>query len=371
MKAHHPHHPFGRFVLRGLLTLAVVFGGWMAIACSADADDAAATTETDGAQVLATVQGDEITMAEVEAEATEELEQAEMQLLQCESSYKQRRHEVLETKVRQMVQDSLLEAKATERGMTKEELIATEVESKVAEVTDADVDAFYTENQARIGNRPKEQIAPQIRDYLAQQRETEAYQSFIDALESEAEVSYDIEPYRVDVASADAPSHGPANAPVTIVEFSDFECPFCSRVVPTLDQVKENYGDKVRIVFRQFPLAMHPNAQKAAEASLCADDQDKFWQMHDLMFEEQQSLAVADLKDKASRLELDTAAFNECLDSGTYADQVAADMRDGSVAGVSGTPAMFINGRMVSGAVPYEQVAEVIDEELERTGASR
>jgi protein-disulfide isomerase len=178
-----------------------------------------------------------------------------------------------------------------------------------------------------------------------------------------------LEPPRTQVA-ATGPSKGPDNAPITIVEFSDFECPFCSRVNPTLAQVQQNYGDKVRIVFRQFPLAMHPNAQKAAEASLCAHDQGKFWQMHDLMFAQQKELGVDQLKAKASQLGLDTESFNQCLDSGEYADQVRTDMADGTAAGVSGTPAMFVNGVPISGAVPYEQVAAMIDDELDRKGLS-
>ena len=171
---------------------------------------------------------------------------------------------------------------------------------------------------------------------------------------------------RVEVESEGYPAQGPADAPVTIVEFSDFECPFCSRVVPTLERVKEEYGDKVRLVFRHFPLSMHPNAPKAAEASMCAHDQGKFWQMHDLMFEEQKQLSVVDLKSKAERLELDTEQFNQCLDSDKYADEVQQDMQAGQQAGVTGTPAMFVNGRLVSGAVPFEQIAPVIDSELAR-----
>jgi protein-disulfide isomerase len=170
---------------------------------------------------------------------------------------------------------------------------------------------------------------------------------------------------RVEVAADGFPSKGPANAPVTIVEFSDFECPFCSRVVPTLDQVHEKYGEKVRLVFRQFPLhSIHPNAQKAAEASLCAHDQGKFWEMHDLMFEEQKQLTVAQLKEKARRLELDGGRFDQCLDSDRHADAVRQDLRDGMVVGVTGTPAMFVNGRFISGAVPFEQLAQIVDEEL-------
>ena len=153
-----------------------------------------------------------------------------------------------------------------------------------------------------------------------------------------------------------AAPRGP-DAPVTIVEFSDFQCPYCQRLAPTMDQVKSNYGDKVRLVFRQFPLPFHDDAQKAAEASLCAEDEGKFWQMHDAMFEDIRALGVAELKKTAGELELNQESFDECLDSGKYAAQVAQDTREGRAAGVSGTPAMFINGRFVSGAVSYDQLA--------------
>jgi protein-disulfide isomerase len=173
----------------------------------------------------------------------------------------------------------------------------------------------------------------------------------------------------VEVA-ATGPATGPATAPVTIVEFSDFQCPFCSRLTPTLDQVKKKYGDKVRIVFRQFPLPMHQNAQKAAEAALCANDQGKFWQLHDAMFGNQAALGVDQLKAKAVELGLKADDFNKCLDSGAKVAVVEADKKAGSEAGVNGTPAMFINGRFLSGAVPLEQVTSVIDDELRRKGAS-
>jgi protein-disulfide isomerase len=175
---------------------------------------------------------------------------------------------------------------------------------------------------------------------------------------------------RVDFDVSDSPAKGPESAAVTLVEFSDFECSFCGRFVKTLEEVQENYGDRVRLVFLQFPLSMHPNAQKAAEASLCAHDQGKFWPMHDLLFQEQSKLGLADLKDKASRLGLDRGAFDACLDSGRYEERVKEEMKEGASAGVSGTPALFINGiPLPGGALPYEAVVKAIDEEIARIEA--
>ncbi|HEV7518200.1 MAG TPA: thioredoxin domain-containing protein, partial [Thermoanaerobaculia bacterium] len=159
-------------------------------------------------------------------------------------------------------------------------------------------------------------------------------------------------------------------APVTIVEFADFQCPFCFRLQPTLERVKRKYGDKVRIVFRQYPLSFHANASKAAEAALCANDQGQFWQLHDAMFADQQGLAVDGLKAKAAKIAgLRTGQFNSCLDSGKHAEEVKKDLAAGTAAGVTGTPAMFVNGRYISGAVALEDITQVVDDELKRSGA--
>lgn len=172
------------------------------------------------------------------------------------------------------------------------------------------------------------------------------------------------EPLRKTV-EASGPSFGPAIAPVTIIEFASFACPFSARVRPAIEKVKETYGDQVRLVFRQFPLALFPNSLKAAEASLCAHDQGKFWEMHDAMFGDNKNLRIAGLKRKAEAIEgVNAEQFGECLDSGKYEEQVQADLADGSAARVSGTPTFFINGRLLSGAQPYEGFANVIDEEL-------
>jgi protein-disulfide isomerase len=274
--------------------------------------------------VLATVGGEEVTRAEVEAAAAEALEQVEQGLVQCRMEAEQQRHQVLEGETRKLVRERLLKAAAEERGMTEDQLLQAEVQSRVAAVTPAEVDAFYEGNRERIGPVTKEQVAPQIEQYLRQQRESEAYQAFIAGLEEANQVAYEIGPYRVEVATAGEPARGSAEAPVTIVEFSDFECPFCSRVVPTLEQIQG--------------------------------------------FADQQNLAVAGLKAKAAELGLDAGDFAQCLDSDKYAEAVEEDLQEGSAIGITGTPAMVINGRLVSGAVPYEEIAKVVDEELERRG---
>jgi protein-disulfide isomerase len=169
---------------------------------------------------------------------------------------------------------------------------------------------------------------------------------------------------RIEVDTTNDPFVGPENAAVTIVEFSDFECPFCSRGYETVNEVKELYGDDVKIVFKNFPLSFHENAQKAAEASECAFDQDMFWEMHDMMFENQEAITVDDLKAYAEELGMDTEVFNECLDTGAKEEAVQADFDAGSEVGVTGTPAFFINGLTLVGAQPLEAFQAIIDAEL-------
>ncbi|MBU2634536.1 MAG: DsbA family protein [Nanoarchaeota archaeon] len=174
-------------------------------------------------------------------------------------------------------------------------------------------------------------------------------------------------PTIVEASVDDDAVKGDANAPVTIIEFSDFQCPFCAKFyTDTLPQITEEYIDtgKVKFIYRDFPLGFHQNAQKAAEAAECAGDQDMFWEMHDMLYENQNALTVADLKQYASDLDLDATEFDECLDSGKYEDEVKDDMAEGSSYGVSGTPAFFINGQLLSGAQPFAAFQAVIEAEL-------
>jgi protein-disulfide isomerase len=176
------------------------------------------------------------------------------------------------------------------------------------------------------------------------------------------------------VATADVPPvtsddhvKGSANAKVTLIEYSDFECPYCARHKETIDQVLKDYGDKVRVVFRQFPLtSIHPDAEKAAEASECAAEQGKFWEMYEKIFaaNDAGTMSVDKWKEEAKNLKLDTSKFNDCLDSGKYASKVGQEAAGGEAAGVQGTPATFVNGELVSGAIPYDQLKQKIDSKL-------
>ena len=180
----------------------------------------------------------------------------------------------------------------------------------------------------------------------------------------EVAVPTQVAPTVVEVSEDDDPWIGGENAKVTIVEFSDFECPFCARGAATIAQVLEEYGDDVKVVFRDFPLSFHQNAHIAAEAAECADEQDKFWEYHDVLFANQHALDMDSLKTYAADLGLDSGKFNECLQSREMSAEVDVDFSAGMSYGVQGTPAFFVNGELVSGAQPIEIFRTVIDSYL-------
>src|SRR6185295_11208701 len=242
--------------------------------------------------------------------------------------------------------------------------VEKEITSKVSQVNDAEIAAWYQTNQARVQGAPPEQVRQPIRQYLLQERIQLAREQFLDTLKARTAVRVMLEPPRQAVAAANGPSKGPAGAPIELIEFSDFQCPFCQRANPTVDQVLQTYGDRIHFVYRHFPLSNHPNARPAAEASQCAAEQGKFWQYHDKLFANPSRLGETDLKQLAVEVGLDASAFNACADSHKYRAQVDADTKAGEAAGVNGTPAFFINGRMISGAQPFSEFKRLIDEEL-------
>ena len=303
-----------------------------------------------------------VSFAHLYAAAAPAIEAHEAALRRCTIDAERARADALDATLRDLVRERLRALDADRLGITAE-VLQERIDGSAERVTDADVGAFHRQHGM---TQPLETVAAQIRAYLERQAVEHARASAFGDLERRYEVVYLLEPLRYVVAAEGFPSVGPEDAPVTIVEFSDFECPYCAGLLPTLAKVKQQYADAVRVVYRHYPLTgIHPHAWKAAEASLCAREQGSFWELHDLMFAEQDDLAVDALKAKAARLGLDKS-FNRCLDSGYYHDAVLADLRAGDALGVSGTPALFINGRFVDGAVPFDYLAVIIDDELRR-----
>jgi protein-disulfide isomerase len=302
---------------------------------------------------VATVGSRAITRAELEAHV-------KPRLIELENE----RYDALREGLDEMVSEELMKQEAKARGTTPEALEKTEIQGKISPPTEAEIKAVYDENKEQLGDQTLEQIKPRIVQYLDQQKVAERREKFIDELKTKHKAKIALKPPVVEVASAGRPEKGGKQAPVTIIEFSDYQCPFCKRAEDVVDQVVKTYGDKVKVVFRDYPLPMHPEARLAHEAANCANAQGKFWEYHRKLFANQQALAEANLKTYAKDLGLDQAKFDDCLAKRPHKAAIDKDLEDGAKVGVSGTPAFFINGRMLSGAQPFEKFKEVIDEEL-------
>jgi protein-disulfide isomerase len=317
-------------------------------------------SSSDMPQELATVGDEKITLTDVRARAGDQLDQLEIQ-------YQLAKHRIVGTALDSILLDKTLRAEATKTGKSVDALVAAEAGPNGFEPSEADIAAWYQENQSRVGGKTLEQVRSQIADLLRAERKRAAERKLEERLRAERKGSVAYEPFRVQLNNEKAPTLGPSGAPITLVEFSDFQCPYCQATVPTLKQVEKKYGDKVQIVYRQFPLGIHPFAPKAAEASLCANEYGKFWEMHDAMFQDQQKLSVSDLKQTARRVGIDGKKFDTCLDAGRYVEQVQNDQKEGQRIGVNGTPAMYINGTVVQGgAVPFATLESLIEKELAR-----
>lgn len=318
----------------------------------------------DKSEVMAELHGEKILLSDVEEKAAKGLEQLETEKIRFEVQQIQKRYRVMQNALNSLVAEKVLDLEANAKGISRTDLITQEVDEKLEEPSDEEVEAYYEKNKKRFEG-DKETALPHVRKIVSRNNLVNARSKYIESLKESYGLEIYMPPLRMEVESEDRPFMGPSDAPVTIVEFSDFECPYCSRMAKTIKKVASDYSESVKLVFRQFPLTrIHSNAQKAAEAALCAADQGKFWEMHDLMFEDQKKLKVEDLKEKAVSLGLRKEEFDQCLDSSKHAEVVSSDLYDGVRAGVSGTPTMFVNGRPLSGQVPYERLTQIIEEEL-------
>lgn len=326
------------------LRIALLFALAAPVLCS--------TAFAAGDTVVATVGNHKITEAELDAKIKPEMAALEGKIYEL-------KHQALES----MADGYLIEQAAKKANLTVPQYLKKEVEDKADKVTEADARKYYDQAK-RPGSPPFDQIKDRLIAGLQNRSEQEQREKLLATLRKNEPMKVMLKVPRVDVAIAGHPSAGPANAPVTIVEFSDFQCPFCKRVEPTLEQVRQKYGDKVRLVYMDYPLPMHNHALDAAKAARCAGEQGKFWPFHDALFADQSKESPADLKATAKNLGLNTSAFEKCFDQAKSEAGVRKDMEQGRALGIDGTPAFFINGRMLVGAQPASSFDQMIDEEL-------
>ena len=267
-----------------------------------------------------------------------------------------------------LVDQKLLEAEASQRSTTVEQMMK-ELDARIAEPTDAETEAFFLARQEQ--GRRFEDAREQMRGLLKAARRAAARDAFITAVRKRHAVDIALDSPRVDVAADPARLKGSPDALVQIVEFSDFECPFCRRAEPTIQAVLAKYQGKVSLAYRDFPLSsIHPSAQRAAEASRCAAEQGRFWAYHERLFSSE-ALDVKTLKEHARTIGLDQPRFDRCLDDGRQRQAVDRDAEQGRLAGVTGTPAFFINGIPLTGAQPAAAFEKIIDEELTKRARQR
>jgi protein-disulfide isomerase len=282
------------------------------------------------------------------------------------ASLRAQEYEIKRRVLDEEVERLLLEQEGARRKQSVEELVRAEIDAKAKPVSEAEVQALYERVKDRLAGVPEPEGRKQVSEYLRGQRVQQRRAELVAELKARTSVRILLEPYRVAIEAGDAVAKGPKDAPVTIVEYADFQCPACGTAAPTLKAIAERYGPKLRIVFRDFPLPSHKDAPKASEAAACADAQGRFWEMYDVLFSNQRGLAVPDLKRHAATLGLDAEAFNQCLDSGRTEERWRKSRDEGVRYGVNATPTFFVNGRPLNGAPSFDALSRIVDEELER-----
>lgn len=263
-----------------------------------------------------------------------------------------------------LINRRVLEAEARRAGLTADQLLAREVDTKISSPSQSEMEAFYLAQKDRI-NRPLEEVRPQLEQSYRQARLLDARERYIDGLRRAASIAVSLAPPKVEVTVDPQRLRGDNNSPITIVEFSDFQCPYCQVAQQPLREVLEKYKGKVRVAFRDFPLRqIHPHAQLAAEASRCAAEAGKFWQYHDLLYANQEKLEAAALTQYARDAGIEMTRFESCLASGRFRQSIESDLQAGTAAGVSATPTFFVNGAVLVGGQSVASFERVILQEL-------
>jgi len=316
---------------------------------------------TDATGPVATWSQGEISEAQLD-------ESLETELLKLEADFVSNRYDARQQGLEAMVSEKILEAEAAKRGLADvTALLESEIDAKLTPPTEAEVNQFYAMMARRMGGRPLEEVRPSILQEITRRAQAERFQAFLGEMRDAYKVKISLprpEVPRIPISVDDDPSIGPDDAPITIVQFAEFQCPYCGRAKEVVDQVMKKYEGKIRMVYRDFPLSFHDRAVPAAVAANCAGAQDNYWGMFDALMGNQRALTEADLTRYATEIGLDLEQWNVCRKDPAQEAEVQKDFEDGSKAGVQGTPAFFINGIFLNGAVPLEQFTAIIDAEL-------
>lgn len=276
-------------------------------------------------------------------------------------------YDIKMAKLQGMLLERFMNADPNKKGLSNDQFLDQYI-AKTVKITDAEIEKFIKDRQI-----PKEQINPEIKSRITEYLTVEAKKVAVDSWIAAKTKKNPVEIYLTkpslpvfDVVAGEAPFKGGADAKVTIVEFSDFQCPFCSKGAQVVTDLEKKYGNKIKIAFKHYPLPFHAQAKIASEASMCALEQNTklFWKMHDSMFADQSKLDRDNLVALAKKIGVKEADFITCLDSGKHKARVESDVNEGSNLGVKSTPTFFVNGKLISGAQPIEVFSEVIDEEL-------
>ena len=339
---------------------AVILSFSVAAVCAAQSSAPAKSAAEKSALPLATIDGQTITDDELAPYVQSQLR-----------PLRDQEYQIKKKALDNLISQKLVEAEAKKKGVTMEKLYEQEVDAKVPEPTDVELNAIYAVQKEQL-NRPFEDVKAQLQQNLKRAKTQQARQEYSARLRDQAKVAILLSAPRIQVGFDPARVRGNPKARVMIVEFSDFQCPYCSQVEATLKSVLSKHQDTVALAFRDMPITqIHPMAQGAAEAARCAGEQGKFWEYHDLLFGDQGSLDRNGLIAKAVKLQLDAKQFEACVSSEKFKAQVQQDNQEGLRAGVSGTPGFFINGIFMSGAQPEAIFEKAIEEQLATSPSPR
>ena len=333
---------------KSISTAFLMFSGVLILAGA----DSGAGPIPNGNLVLVEVDGVKLTLADFEAKRPAGLFQARNNFYEAERKA-----------VDEFVNEYLLNREAQKEGTTAADLLERHVNGEGFKTPSEETLRVYYEGVDTTESY--EAVRDKIVEAIRTRRLAKARNAYLKKLRDQTKVSFLIAPVRAAISMKDTPLRGSPDAPVVVVEFADYECQFCQQIQPVLDKVLADYKGKVAFAFKDFPLPMHANAQKAAEAAHCAQVQGKYWEFHDLLFSTRQ-FEISRLKENARGLKLNVESFDKCLDSGERADTVKKQFEESQALGLPGTPAFFVNGRLINpnGTVSYDTLRQLIEEEL-------